>query len=51
MSDQNLNNGYSTESDKCPNCGAMKVFSALVCPACGMSYSEAADGIEDSAFL
>ena len=43
MSDQNLNNGYSTESDKCPNCGAMKVFSALVCPACGMSYSEAAD--------
>ena len=43
MSDQNLNNGYSTESDKCPNCGAMKVFSALVCPACGMSYSEAAE--------
>ena len=30
-------------SDKCPNCGAMKIFSALVCPACGMSYSEAED--------
>ena len=43
MGEQNSYNDYSTESDKCPNCGAMKVFSALVCPACGMSYAEAAE--------
>lgn len=43
MSELNSNSGYLTESDKCPNCGAMKVFSALVCPACGMSYAEAAE--------
>lgn len=42
MSDQNTFNGYSTDADKCPNCGAMKIFSALVCPSCGMSYSDAA---------
>ncbi|MBO4921920.1 MAG: hypothetical protein J5372_08390 [Lachnospiraceae bacterium] len=42
MSDNNSYNGYSSDSDKCPNCGAMKIFSALVCPACGMSYSDAA---------
>ena len=41
MSGQNSINSYQAESDKCPNCGAMKIFSALVCPACGMSYSEA----------
>lgn len=42
MSDQNTFNGYSTDADKCPNCGVMKIFSALVCPSCGMSYSDAA---------
>ena len=42
MSDQNSYGSYSTEDDKCPNCGAMKVFSALVCPACGMSYADTA---------
>ena len=30
---------YITDADKCPNCGAVKVFSALVCPVCGKSYS------------
>jgi hypothetical protein len=33
---------YITDADKCPNCGAVKVFSALVCPVCGKSYSESA---------
>ena len=42
MSDNNSYNGYSSDTDKCPNCGAMKIFSALVCPSCGMSYSDAA---------
>ena len=41
MSEQDSYNGYVTEDDKCPNCGAVKVFSALVCPICGMSYAEA----------
>ena len=31
----------STDGDFCPNCGAVKVFSALVCPACGVNYAEA----------
>ena len=42
MSDMNSFNSYSSDSDLCPNCGAMKMFSALVCPSCGMDYTEAA---------
>ena len=42
MSNQNSVNGYSSDADKCPNCGATKVFSAIVCPVCGVSYIEAA---------
>ena len=38
MSDQNKNMGGS---EKCPNCGAWKVFSALVCPICGTAYADA----------
>ena len=35
--------GYNTNnSDKCPKCGAAKVFSALRCPACGTEYAAAA---------
>ncbi len=33
------NNNYVNDSDKCPKCGAVKVFSALVCPSCGTSYA------------
>lgn len=49
MSDYNSYNGYTTDADKCPNCGATKVFSALVCPSCGMSYSDAADARKKAA--
>ena len=49
MSDYDSYNGYTTNADKCPNCGATKVFSALVCPACGMSYSDAADARKKAA--
>ena len=35
------NNGYTSDKDVCPNCGATKVFSALTCPSCGMDYAEA----------
>ena len=35
----NGNNAYG--SDKCPKCGAVKVFSALRCPACGTDYAAA----------
>jgi len=42
MSDQNGYGGYIKDSDLCPNCGAVKVFSALVCPSCGVNYDEAA---------
>ena len=31
----------SNDGDFCPNCGAVKLFSALVCPACGANYAEA----------
>ena len=41
MSFPNNNNGYSSDNDVCPNCGAVKVFSALTCPSCGMDYAEA----------
>ena len=30
---------YAGSSDKCTNCGAAKVFSALRCPACGTEYA------------
>ncbi len=30
---------YAGSSDKCPKCGAAKVFSALRCPACGTEYA------------
>ena len=40
MGSQDSYKGYSTEEDKCLNCGAVKVFSALVCPVCGMAYAE-----------
>lgn len=42
MNDGNSFNDYVKDDDKCPNCGAIKMFSALVCPSCGMSYSESA---------
>lgn len=34
-------NSYTgvNDSDKCPKCGAVKVFSALVCPSCGTNYA------------
>ena len=34
------NNAYG--SDKCPKCGALKVFSAIRCPSCGTDYAAAA---------
>ena len=40
MSSENINN-YVRDSDKCPKCGAVKVFSALTCPSCGTSYTVA----------
>ena len=33
---------FAGNSDKCPKCGAAKVFSALRCPACGTEYAAAA---------
>lgn len=33
--------GTSSNDEFCPNCGAIKVFSALVCPSCGVNYDEA----------
>ena len=33
--------GSSSDDEFCPNCGAIKVFSAIVCPSCGMDYNEA----------
>ncbi len=35
--------GYNTNnSDRCPKCGAAKVFSAIRCPACGTDYAAVA---------
>ena len=42
MNDGNAYNGYYNDSDKCPKCGAVKMFSALVCPSCGTKYADAA---------
>ena len=33
--------GTSSNDEFCPNCGAIRVFSALVCPSCGVNYDEA----------
>lgn len=32
-------NYNANNSDKCPKCGAVKVFSAIRCPACGTEYA------------
>lgn len=40
MSDQTVFREYTKEEDKCQNCGAVKIFSALVCPVCGMAYAD-----------
>ena len=43
--------GYNTNnSDKCPKCGAAKVFSALRCPACGTEYAAAAPNRNNAGF-
>ena len=42
MGNENTYNNNAGSSDKCPKCGALKMFSAIRCPACGADYAAAA---------
>lgn len=42
MGNENTYNTNAGASDKCPKCGALRMFSALRCPACGADYAAAA---------
>ena len=42
MGNENTYNNNAGSSDKCPKCGALKMFSAIRCPACGADYATAA---------
>ena len=39
MGNENTYNNNAGSSDKCPKCGAVRMFSAIRCPACGADYA------------